>query len=69
MLPIFPFLQKIGNISEAEMYTAFNMSIGMILVIPADEKLKVEAIVKKHASFKIYEIGKIISGTGKVILK
>ena len=69
MLPIFPFMQKIGNIDEKEMYTAFNMGVGMILVIPENEEKKIKEIIAKHSNFKIYEIGKIIKGTGMVILK
>ena len=69
MLPIFPYLQKIGNVSEREMYTAFNMSIGLILIAPKTEKIKIEAILKKHSNYRIYEIGKIIKGSGKVVLK
>ncbi len=63
MLPIFPFIQKIGNVEEKEMYTAFNMGIGMILVVPPNEK---ERLLN---NYKIFEIGKIIKGGGKVILK
>ncbi|MDP2789268.1 MAG: phosphoribosylformylglycinamidine cyclo-ligase [bacterium] len=69
MLPIFPYLQKIGNVKEGDMYRAFNMGIGMILVVPKSEKIKIEKIMKKYPRFKIYEIGKIIKGTGKVLLK
>ncbi|MDD5721341.1 MAG: phosphoribosylformylglycinamidine cyclo-ligase [Candidatus Pacebacteria bacterium] len=68
VLPIFPFLQKIGNVSEQEMYTAFNMGIGMVLVSELSEKTKITEIFKKYPNFKIYEIGKIIKGEGKVIL-
>ncbi len=32
--PIFSFLQKKGNVSEAEMFRVFNMGIGMIVVVP-----------------------------------
>ncbi len=63
MLPIFPFLQKIGNVKEKEMYKTFNMGIGMILVVPENEKNK---ILKKY---KLFQIGKIIKGNGKVQLK
>jgi len=69
MLPIFPFMQKIGNVSEVEMYTAFNMSIGLVLIIPASEKTKIGKILKQHKDYQVYEIGKIIKGNGKVILK
>jgi phosphoribosylformylglycinamidine cyclo-ligase len=69
MLPIFPFMQKLGNVEEREMYTTFNMSIGMVLVVPKEEVSKIKEIVQKHPKFNIYEIGKIISGSGIVILK
>ena len=68
VLPIFPFMQKIGNISEQEMYTAFNMGIGMVLVSEISEKTKITEILKKYPNYKIYEIGKIIKGEGKVQL-
>src|SRR3989344_2103280 len=67
-LPIFSFIQKIGNVSEEEMYTAFNMGIGLVLVVPESEKEKIEAILKKYSNYHIYEIGKIIKGSGRVIL-
>ena len=69
VLPIFPFMQKIGNISEEEMYRTFNMGIGLILVVPKSEKSKIDEIMKKYKNYNIYEIGKIIKGDGKVILK
>ncbi|OGI63297.1 phosphoribosylformylglycinamidine cyclo-ligase [Candidatus Nomurabacteria bacterium RIFCSPHIGHO2_01_FULL_40_12] len=69
MLPIFPFMQNIGKINEREMYTAFNMSIGLMLIIPVYEKRKITEILKKYRDYQIYEIGKIIKGNGKVQLK
>ena len=37
VLPVFTSLQKIGDVSEAEMYRTFNMGIGMVVVCsPAD---------------------------------
>ena len=30
---IFPFLQKLGNVDEKDMYNVFNMGVGMILVV------------------------------------
>lgn len=69
MLPIFPFMQKIGGVSLEEMYTAFNMGIGLVLIVPKSEKEKIETILKNHSGFSIYEIGQIISGNKKVVLK
>ncbi len=66
MLPIFPYMQKVGKVSQEEMYRAFNMGIGLVLVIPKNQKNKVANILKKY---KKYWLGEIIKGHGKVILK
>jgi len=66
MLPIFPYLQKTGKVSEAEMYRVFNMSIGLIIIISPEQKEKVEEILKNQ---KVFWIGKIIKGNGKVVLR
>ena len=34
--PIFPFLQKAGNITDQEMLRTFNNGIGLVAVIPED---------------------------------
>ncbi|MFA5791595.1 MAG: phosphoribosylformylglycinamidine cyclo-ligase [Candidatus Paceibacterota bacterium] len=65
MLPIFPYMQKIGKVSEKEMYTVFNMSIGLIIVVSPEQKEKIENLLKDH---QIFWIGKIIKGSGKVKL-
>ncbi len=69
VLPIFSYMQKVANVPEDQMYRAFNMGIGLILVVPQSEKEKVNQILNKYPEFKMYEIGKIISGDKKVILK
>ena len=57
--PIFSFLQQAGNIAAKEMARAFNMGIGMIVVIPdhavQDVMQRLEAI-GEHA----YVIGEIL---------
>jgi len=32
--PIFPLIQKLGDVSTAEMYTVFNMGVGLCAVVP-----------------------------------
>ena len=64
--PIFPFLQKIGKISESDMYRTFNMGIGMVLIVPKDVKDEIEELLVKE---KIFWIGEIINGKGQVVFK
>lgn len=68
MLPIFPFLQKKGNVAEDEMYRVFNMGIGMVLVVSSDYS---EQIVSELESLgeTVYNIGKIADGDKTVILQ
>lgn len=58
--PIFPFLQKMGNISEEEMLRTFNNGIGMILIVKSREAG--EVLERLHSMgekpFLIGEIGK-----------
>jgi len=67
-LPIFDWLQKNGPVAEDEMYRAFNMGIGYILVVPADIADNVIEALKKSGE-SAYKIGKIQTGEKKVILK
>lgn len=67
-VPVFSYMQKISDISESEMYRTFNMGIGLVLIIPKEEKEKIEKVLVNYPKFKVYEIGKIISGHKKVIL-
>ena len=61
----FLYLQHYKN---GEMYRTFNMGIGMIVIV--DQK-DVET-VKENLSSRgetVYEIGRIVSGDGPVVLK
>ncbi|MFY9270225.1 MAG: phosphoribosylformylglycinamidine cyclo-ligase [Candidatus Manganitrophaceae bacterium] len=63
---IFQILQKMGGIDIEEMYTDFNMGIGMILVVSPEELPPTLSILKRLRQ-KAYSIGKIIKGNGKVV--
>jgi len=66
VLPIFSHLQKLGNISEAEMLRTFNMGIGMILVVPTKKFKRVQSVLER-AGEKGYTIGRIVKGERKVL--
>ena len=65
---IFSFLQKAGPVEESEMFRIFNMGIGFVLIVAEDFA---NSIAKKLSRFseKVYKIGRITTGTGKIILK
>jgi phosphoribosylformylglycinamidine cyclo-ligase len=58
-LPVFSFLQKAGNISDAEMLRTFNNGIGMIAVVP--EASAQEILERLNAmNEKAYIIGEVV---------
>ena len=65
---IFTFLKAKGPVEEAEMFRVFNMGIGFVLIVAEDFA---NSIAKKLSRFgeKVYKIGRITTGTGKVALK
>ncbi|MDA3130402.1 phosphoribosylformylglycinamidine cyclo-ligase [Aliibacillus thermotolerans] len=65
--PIFPFIQKHGNVSDQDMFGTFNMGIGLIVAVAKDEKNQaLEAL--QQAGETAYEIG-IVTDSGEVDLK
>jgi phosphoribosylformylglycinamidine cyclo-ligase len=61
VLPVFEFIRRKGNVTEAEMYRTFNMGIGMILVVsPVDLPEIRSHFAACHEP--VYEIGEVVSG-------
>jgi phosphoribosylformylglycinamidine cyclo-ligase len=67
-LPVFDFLEKKGPIEEKEMFNVFNMGIGFVVVVAPDFADSVTAKLEKYGQ-KVYRIGKVIQGAGRVVLK
>ena len=67
-LPVFTKLQEWGNVAWPEMYRTFNMGIGMILIIDEYDVEKVKENLGNRGE-TVYEIGRIVSGDGPVVLK
>jgi len=65
--PLFSHLQQIGSVTQEEMYRTFNMGVGLIVVIPAEQVKKAKAILNR-ANEKHFVIGRIVSrGSRKVL--
>ena len=65
--PLFTHLQQLGNVEQDEMFRTFNMGIGLIAVIPAEQIKKAKAILNR-ANERHCLIGRIVSkGSRKVV--
>ncbi len=67
VLPIFDYIQKVGNIPERDMFNTFNMGVGMIAVVAkadADKALK----VLQDAGENAYIVGEVVEGDEGVIM-
>ncbi len=57
--PVFPFLQRAGNVADAEMRRAFNNGIGLIAVVP--EKAADEVLDRlKGMDEKAFLVGEVV---------
>lgn len=68
ILPIFKYIQRIGNIEERDMFNTFNMGVGMCIIVSkkdAEKTIEILNSCKEDA----YIIGKIIENKEKIIFK
>lgn len=65
---IFSLLQQWGNVAPEEMFRTFNMGIGMVLVVAADEADAVQADLQQRGEAS-YRIGVVTADAGQVVLK
>lgn len=61
--PIFDWLQGLGGIERREMFRAFNMGLGMVIVVSADCAEAVEAAVTA-AGEQVTTVGQVIAMPG-----
>lgn len=65
--PMFRAIQNLGDISDEEMFTTFNMGVGLVLVVP--EAAAQDAIVRlAEAGETVMRLGEVTSGSAKVTL-
>ncbi|GGJ31964.1 phosphoribosylformylglycinamidine cyclo-ligase [Paenibacillus hunanensis] len=61
ILPIFQLMQAKGAISNRDMFTTFNMGIGMVIVVPAEQAEQALAVLEQHGE-QAYRIGTVTEG-------
>ena len=68
VLPIFKLIEKVGEISERDMFNTFNMGVGMSVVVAKADAERALNIL--HANGEdAYVIGEIITADEKIILE
>ncbi|MFB5762903.1 phosphoribosylformylglycinamidine cyclo-ligase [Paenibacillus medicaginis] len=65
ILPIFKLLQDKGAISNRDMFTTFNMGIGMVMVVKQEDAESALAILREQGE-EAYVIGRVTEGSSKV---
>ena len=68
ILPIFKVMQRLGDISDFEMYRSFNMGIGMAVIGNGDMQEKLESITEKYPHIAVKKIGTITDKSGVEIV-
>ena len=68
VLPIFKLIEKVGVITERDMYNTFNMGVGMSVVVAKEDAEHALKILKANGE-DAYLIGEIINSDEKIILE
>ncbi|MEE9442791.1 MAG: phosphoribosylformylglycinamidine cyclo-ligase [candidate division Zixibacteria bacterium] len=67
-LPIFEYLQKQGSVADNDMFDAFNMGIGYIVVVDESDTGKTEKTLS-NLNQEFYRIGEVEKGVREVVIK
>lgn len=60
-LSVFGLMQKLGNVKDNEMFRAFNMGVGMVMICAEEDK---EFL--KNSLGECFEIGRVVKGNREV---
>lgn len=65
---VFKMTADKASMAEKEMYRTFNMGIGMVLALTMKDAAKAQKLLEKKFKIKAKVIGKLVKGTGKVVI-
>ena len=63
VLPIFELIARTGDVVEGEMYRVFNMGVGMLVVVGAQDAAKMP---ERAEGLTLYRVGDVVPGDGTV---
>ena len=61
---LFGLLAALGNVPERDMFNTFNMGVGMVLTVAAEDAEKVLSILHANGEPEAYRLGEIAEGEG-----
>jgi phosphoribosylformylglycinamidine cyclo-ligase len=64
MLPIFQIIRAQSGVPEAELYQVFNMGIGMVIIVQADQSRAALKFIQAQNQ-KAWIIGEVVKGKGE----
>ena len=62
ILPLFELIQGRAGIEEREMFTTFNMGIGLVMAVAAEDADRALQVLAEHGGG--FRIGEVVSGVG-----
>ena len=68
VLPIFDLIQKVGVISDHDMFNTFNMGVGMTVIVSREDAPAALNILRQNGE-DAYVIGDIIRGLEKITIE
>lgn len=68
VLPIFDLIQRVGGISEHDMFNTFNMGVGMLVAVGKDEADKALEVLRANGEDAVI-IGEVTEGDDGVVIE
>ena len=68
ILPVFALMQRLGNVTEREMYRTFNMGVGMVIVCTPSDKDEIKAHIERNQA-ACYQVGRVVQGQRDVAIR
>ena len=68
VLPIFDLIQRVGGISEHDMFNTFNMGVGMLVAVDKNDADKALEVLKANGEDAVI-IGEVVEGNDGVVFE
>ena len=56
---VFRMMQRLGEIPDAEMFRAFNMGVGLVIIAPPNLQAQMSELLKPYANLQAWELGRV----------